>query len=82
MCHGSKADLLKCLEPFAPSSPSAPEIDVKFFDGAALVHTLEPKNATCAIKTFKDYADSLFALSLQVSSDCPADRCGVGLIQS
>ena len=32
--HGSKADLLKYLEPFAPSLPSPPEIDVKPFDGS------------------------------------------------
>ena len=60
MCHSSKADLLKCLEPFAPSPPSPPEVDVKLFDGAALVHTLEPKNAVSAVKTFKDYAERVF----------------------
>ena len=60
MHHSSKADLLKCLEPFSPSRPSPPEVDVKLFDGAALVHTLEPKNAVSAVKTFKDYADSFF----------------------
>jgi len=60
MRYGNKADLLKCLEPFAPSPLSPPEVDVKLFDGAALVHTLEPKNAAFAIKTFKDYADRVF----------------------
>jgi len=57
MRHGNKADLLKCLEP-SPSSP--PEVDMKLFDGAALVHTLEPKNAVSAVKTFQDYADRVF----------------------
>ena len=80
MHHSSKADLLKCLEPFTPSLPSPPEVDVKHFDGAALVHTLEPENAVSTVKTFKDYAE-FFALSIQTSSHCQADRCSVGLIQ-
>ena len=60
MHHGNKADLLKCLEPFAPSPSSSPEVHVKLFDGAALVHALEPKNSACAVKAFKDYADKVF----------------------
>ena len=57
MRHSSKADLLKCLEPFVPSPPSPPEVDVKLFDGAALVHTVEHKNAVSAVKTCKDYTE-------------------------
>ena len=60
MRHGNKADLLKCLEPLAPSPSLPPEIDMKLFDGAALVHTLEPKNAVSTVKTFQDYADRVF----------------------
>jgi len=38
----------------------APEADAKLFDGAALVHKLEPKKATTFAKTFKDYAYKFF----------------------
>jgi len=60
MHHVNKADLLKCLEVFAPSPPSTPEVDAKLYDGAALVHALDPKNAASAVKTFKDYAEGVF----------------------
>ncbi len=38
----------------------APKVDVKLFDGAALVHKLEPKKATTLVNTFKDYADIVY----------------------
>ena len=66
MHHGNKADLLKCLESFAPSPSSPPEIHVKLFDGAALVHALEPKNLAYAVKTFKDYADKVFCFAISI----------------
>lgn len=57
---GEKADLLKCLEPLAQRPQNTPDVDVKIFDGAALVHTLDPKTATTSVKTFKDYAECVF----------------------
>jgi len=41
--HRNKADFLKCLEPLVQHPQMAPEINAKHFDGAALVHKLEPK---------------------------------------
>ncbi len=60
MRHGNEADFLKCLEPLVQHTQMAPEVDVTFFDGAALVHKLEPKKATTLVNTFKDYADIVF----------------------
>ncbi len=60
MRHGNKADFLKCLEPLVQHTQMAPEVDVKLFDGAALVHKLEPKKAITLVNTFKDYADIVF----------------------
>ena len=37
----------------------APEVDAKVVDGAALVHSLDPKNATERVKTFQDYAEKM-----------------------
>jgi len=48
----NKADLLKCLETFR--SLSSPEVGVKLLDWAALVHSLEPKNAASAVTSLKD----------------------------
>jgi len=60
MRHGNKTDLLKCLEVFAPSPPSTPEVDAKLFGGAVLVRALDPKNAASAVKIFMDYAEGVF----------------------
>ena len=61
MRHGNKADLMKCLEPLAPQPLISQEVDAKIFDGAALVHILEPKNKdSVVVKTFKDYTDIVF----------------------
>lgn len=57
---GEKADLLKCLEPLAQCPQNTPDVDVKIFGGAALIHTLDPKTATTSVKTFKDYAECIF----------------------
>ena len=50
-----KADLVKCLH--VPSlTEQAEEFDCKVFDGAVLVHILNPKAAV----TFQNYADNVF----------------------
>ena len=51
-----KSDLLDCLEQLVPSCKTPPEVDVKVFDGAVLVHMLRPSGC----KTFKDYNDKVF----------------------
>ena len=56
----NKADLLKCLEPLAPSQGTTPDVDVKVFDGPALIHILDPKHSTKDVKTFRQYADRIF----------------------
>ena len=60
MCLGEKGELLKCLEPLAQRPQNTPDVDVKIFDGTALIHTLDPKTATTNVKTFKDYAECVF----------------------
>ncbi len=57
---GEKAELLKCLEPLAERPQNTPDVDVKVFDVAALVPTLDTKTATTNVKTFKDYAECVF----------------------
>ncbi|XP_046379912.2 uncharacterized protein LOC124151470 [Haliotis rufescens] len=57
---GEKSDLPKYLEPLAPRPQTTPTVDVKIFDGAAPVHTLDAKTATTNVKTFKDYAEYVF----------------------
>ena len=60
MHHGNKADLLDCIEPFAPRPPDTPNVDVKIFDGAALIHALDPTKSNANVKTFDDYARKVF----------------------
>lgn len=62
-----KSDLIQCLESVAPFQDSVPDVDAKIVDGAALVHSLEPKksNAKEPITTFKDYADYVFIPSVK-----------------
>ena len=49
---------MECLE--AVVSESAPDVDVKIVDGAALVHILDPKKSQVSVKTFHDYAQNVF----------------------
>ena len=56
----SKSDLIHCLKSEVPFYDIAPEVDAKVVDGAALVHSLDPKNATERVKTFQDYAENIF----------------------
>ena len=62
-----KSDLIKCLESLTPFQDIAPFVDAKIIDGAALVHSLDPKksNAKEPILTFKNYADSIFLPVIQ-----------------
>lgn len=52
---GDKGDLLKCL-PNDLQPMNSPVVDARVFDGAAVVHMLQPKQC----KTFSDYADMVF----------------------
>jgi len=36
--HGSKSYLIECLEKYSPTTHNAQVIDVKVFDGAAIIH--------------------------------------------
>ena len=53
---GTKADLLHCLDLEEKQSVNTPIVDVKLFDGAAIVQILKPGTA----KTFQEYADMVF----------------------
>ena len=55
-----KAKLLTCLESLAIKPPSEPEVDVKIFDGAAVVQILEPNKRKTLVKTFSDYSRKIF----------------------
>ena len=57
-----KSDLIDCLESVVEFQNTVPNVDSKIIDGAALVHTLDPKKTISKepIKTFKDYADYVF----------------------
>ena len=54
-----KADLLPCLETLAPRPGDIPK-GVVWFDGAALVHQLEPKKCNSVVSTFGDYVQKQF----------------------
>ena len=51
---------MECLEAVVPKSESAPDVNVKIVDGAALVHILDPKKSQVSVKTFHDYAQNVF----------------------
>ena len=36
------------------------QLDIRIFDGAALVHALDPQKSNCQVKTFDDYATVVF----------------------
>ena len=60
----NKSDFMDCLETVSPALDSEPTIDVIVIDGAALLHTLDPKKSNTIdleqVKTFIDYADHVF----------------------
>ena len=63
--HGSvetreKSDLVEILERDLVQEQTTPQVQVKLYDGATLVHMLSPKGQ----KTFKDYATNIFCAYL------------------
>ena len=60
MHHTNKSDLMECLESLVPQLESAPNVDGKIVDGAALVHTLDPKKSKVPVNTFQDYSQLVF----------------------
>ena len=65
MHHINKSDLMECLESLVPQPESALNSDVKVVDGAALVHTLDPKKSKVPVKTFQDYSQLVFLPCLE-----------------
>ena len=57
---GEKDELLKCWEQLAQRPQNTHDVDVKIFDRASLVHTLNPKFIVTNVKKFKDYAEGVF----------------------
>ena len=55
-----KADILPCLEGLAPHPQDNPKPDTCMFDGAALVHQLEPTKCNSVVRTFGDYVQKQF----------------------
>ena len=55
-----KADILPCLEGLAPHPQDNPKPDTCIFDGAALVHQLEPTKCNSVVRTFGDYVQKQF----------------------
>ena len=60
MHHGKKSDLVDCLEKLAPVQQETPQVSVRVFDGAALVHALDPNKLQPQLKTFEEYAKEIF----------------------
>lgn len=60
MHQTTKSDLLPCLKLLIPQQKDVPNVQVKLIDGAALVHTLDPKRVTTTVKTFRDYCQLVF----------------------
>ena len=54
--HGTKSDLLDCLDTCSPSTTVTPQVDAKVLDGPAIVHMLQ----LAASKTFHTYAVDIF----------------------
>jgi len=71
---GTKSDLLECLEVEKFQVANAPIVDVKLLDGAAAVQMLNPG----AVKTFQEYADSLFALCVSTAINNQESGCCLG----
>ncbi len=60
MRQGNKAALVGCLEQSSTPPVERPQPEVKIIDGAALVHTLDPKASNTTVKTFGDYSSKIF----------------------
>ena len=62
MYSSNKSDLMDCLESMSPSLESELTVDVITIDGAALLHTLDPKksNTIAPVNTFADYSEQVF----------------------
>ena len=61
MCQPiSQADILPCLEDLAPHPQDNSKPDTYIFDGAALVHQLEPTKCNSVVRTFDDYVQKQF----------------------
>ena len=58
--QGKKSDLVEILERDLVQEQTTPQVQVKLYDGATLVHMLSPKGQ----KTFKDYATNIFCAYL------------------
>lgn len=57
MFHGTKADIVQCLEDELPPNPSShPQVDALVLDGAAILHIVRP--GLCV--TFEDYITTKF----------------------
>ena len=75
MHHTNKSDLMECLESLVSKPECAPNVAVKIVDGAALVHTLDPKKSKVPVKTFQDYSQLVFlqdSLKAQTRQNCGA----------
>ena len=59
MHHCNKSDLLDCIESYAQRPANNPEVEMKIFDGAALIHTVDPHKSNGNIVTFDDYANKV-----------------------
>ena len=70
--QGKKSDLVEILERDLVQEQTTPQVQVKLYDGATLVHMLAPKGQ----KTFKDYATNIFCAYL-LSQLASVDRIDV-----
>ena len=59
-----KSDFLKWLETLTPRPEAARTVEVKIYDGAALVHVLDPQNATT---NFETYSEPMLITCLPIS---------------
>ena len=61
-CIHKKIWISKFFKPLATQHPqNTPDLNVKIFDGASLVHQLDAKTDTSYVKMFKDYAEGVFS---------------------
>jgi len=60
MHQTTKSDLVQYLESLVPPNLGVPKVDVRIVDGAALVHSLDPKKSNATMKTVNDYSQHMF----------------------
>ena len=61
MHQNTKSELVPCLETLVEPNHDVPNVDVRIVDGAAFVHSLDPKKSrTTTIRTFHDYSLHVF----------------------